>query len=448
MKLKTILTRVVAGMAVGLYTVAYTHTAYAHNSNYEVWAVDQAFDSDSNADAGMLYVYEGTDKKFKGKHGGPHLIHTSVMADDAAAGGWDVGKKPHMTLFAGSGSHMVIGHASNGVIYLIDADSKAIVDTYDIRTDVSAPDGTFDGVGKTHAVIPSPDNTFVIVADTDVAPSIIKVSLDLSGSCAGTGGTPNRHQYFDCDAGSASAAIEIPHSPGNSICPVMTDDSKYAYVTLASGGLDIVDLTSNAVIYSYTADSAMTADVGPTTRGEIGPNGCGGIQHGDTVYINSGNPDPEDTDVVYAFDNSALPFSKPAFTRIPQSGNDSHGMLIAGHYVWACNRGDNTCNVVDTLTNRVVNVIDLEASGKLGDVAPDLIDLSPSGKVAFIAQRGPVPVSANDPNFDNAKGDNPGVGVLAVKKDGKNGKVKNHLPITNNIDGTNFADIHAIRVRK
>ncbi len=443
MKLKTTLTNIVAGMAISLSGVT-----YASNSHYEVWAVDQAFDGGNNVDAGMLYVYKGTDRKFKGEYGGPQLIHTSVMADDAAAGGWDIGKKPHMTLFTGSGSHMVIGHASNGVIYLIDAESKTIVDTYNIRTDVSDPGGTFDGIGKTHAVIPSPDNTFVIVADTDVAPSIIKISLDLSGSCAGTGGRPNRHQYFDCDAGSTSAAIEIQHSPGNSICPVITDDSKYAYVTLAGGGLDIVDLTFNAVIYSYTADSAMTAVTGSTTRGEIGPNGCGGIQNGDTVFVNSGNPDPEHTDVVYAFDNSVLPYNKPTFTRIPQSGNDSHGMLIAGHYVWACNRGDNTCNVIDSVTHRVVNVIDLEAGGRLGDVAPDLIDLSPSGKVVFIAQRGPVPVSANNPNFDNAKGDKPGVGVLAVKKGGKDGRAKNHLPITNNIDGTNFADIHAIRVRK
>jgi len=443
MKLKTIFTSAAVIMTIGLLDVA-----HAHNSQYEVWAIDQAFDSDTNTDAGMLYIYEGTDKKFRGKHGGPHLIHSSVMADNAETGGWDVGKKPHMIRFAGNGSHMIIGHASNGVIYLIDAESKVIVDTYDIRTDVSLPGGTFDGVGKTHAVIPSPDNTFVIIADTGVVPSIIKVALDLDGSCAGTGGTPGKHRYFNCDAGSASAAIEIPHSPGNSICPVITDDSQYAYVTLAGGGLDIVDLTSNAVIYSYTADNAMTAAMGLTTRGEIGPNGCGGIQHGNTIYINSGNPDPEDTDAIYVFDNSALPYSKPDFTRIPLSGNDNHGMLFAGHFVWACNRGDNTCNVIDIATNRVVNVIDLEEKDKLGDAAPDLIDLSPSGKVAFIAQRGPVPVSANNPDFDNARGDNPGVGVLAVRKRGKNGVIKNHLPITNYINGTNFADVHAIRVRK
>lgn len=75
--------------------------------------------------------------------------------------------------------------------------------------------------------------------------------------------------------------------------------------------------------------------------------------------------------MVYVFDNSALPGSKPAFVRIPQSGNDSHGMLVAGEYVWACNRGDNTCNVIDSATNRVVNVIDLEASGRLVR-SPDL----------------------------------------------------------------------------
>jgi len=89
-------------------------------------------------------------------------------------------------------------------------------------------------------------------------------------------------------------------------------------------------------------------------------------------------------------------------------------MLIAGKYLWACNRGDNSCNVIDTDANRVVNVIDLEASGKLGDATPDLIDLSPRRSLPNVV-RFPSPQTTR--NLIRKKwGHNMGAPILIIIK--------------------------------
>jgi len=71
-------------------------------------------------------------------------------------------------------------------------------------------------------------------------------------------------------------------------------------------GLDIVDFERMDIAHSYTDK-------------EIGPNGCGGIQKGDDMFVNSGNADPNAVDVIYAFDNAKLP-GKPAVYAVPQAG--------------------------------------------------------------------------------------------------------------------------------
>lgn len=417
------------------------------SGRYEVWAIDQSADSDGDANAGILHVFEGSDAQYIiGKAKKTHQID---LQDAALAAGFDAGIKPHMTLFNTGATHMLVGHASNGVVYAIDADTKEVVDSYDLDDDLTSTSG------KSHAATPAPNNEFMVISDTDVADVIVRVETDYAG---GTGNI-----FGD--------ATVIPVS-GNSICGIITNDSNYGYVTIASGGLDIVDFrpgssTENQVIYHYTADPSLKANAGDTiTVGEVGANGCGGFQVGDVVYINSGNPNPQHQDMVYAFDNAALPGNKPDIVKIPQNGNDTHGMSAPGNgnYLWACNRGSNTCNVLDVSVspfdpsadpsdpNRISEVIDLEVGGILGDAAPDLTDTSPSGQLVFIAQRGPTPISANDANFNNAKGDSPGVGVVISIGGGSDGFPIQHYPLDNFVGvggvNVNVADIHSLRVRK
>ncbi len=404
--------RSITTLAAGFVLMGVMTCTYAAVGAYEVWAVDQSDSLDGTPLGGVLYVFHGTDSDFlQGKAKRTHAVN---LRADAMAAGFAGGSKPHMTLFNKGATHMIIGHASTGHVYAIDAESKGVVD-------VVAPGG------NSHAAIPAPNNAFVVVADIP-GKTIYKVSTNYQGG-----------------KGNIFGAVRSLGVNGKPICPVVTADSKYAYITLAAGGLDIVDLEQMRVIHSYDGK-------------EIGPKGCGGIQKGDVMFINSGNPDPKHVDFVYAFNNAQLP-NKPDLYTVPQGGNDSHGMVLVGRYLWAGNRASNTFNVHDVSTSpfdaaadpadrlRLVHAIDLRG-GKLGDPAPDLVDISPSGKVVFLAQRGPKPISANNKTFNNAKGSAPGIGVVEVRAGGRDGRARAHYSLSHVVGGVEIADIHALRVRR
>ena len=400
----------IISLAAGLLLLAGAGLAYSQDT-YEVWAVDQSDSMDGTATGGVLYVFRGTDEDYlQGKATRTHQID---LLPAAVAGGFEGGLKPHMTLFSTGATHMLIGHASSGHVYAVDAETKEIVD-------VVTPGG------NSHAAIPAPNNQFMLVADIP-GKTIYKVATD-----------------YQAGKGNIFGAIQSLEVNGKPICPIITADSRFGYITLAAGGLDIVDLERMTVAHSYTDK-------------EIGPNGCGGIQRGDVMFVNSGNADPAVVDFIYAFDNAKLP-GKPDLYAVPQSGNDSHALVMVGNYLWGFNRASNTVNVHDVSKSpfanadpadrmRMVHAIDLQGR-TLKDAAPDLADMSPSGKVVFIAQRGPRPLSANDKAFDNAKGNAPGVGVIEVTQGGRGGRARAHYSLSHVVGGADIADIHALRVRK
>jgi hypothetical protein len=101
--------------------------------------------------------------------------------------------------------------------------------------------------------------------------------------------------------------------------------------------------------------------------------------------------------------------------------------------------------VVDTGSNSVVNRFSLVGSVS-NDPAPDLMDISPSGNRVFIALRGPNPLTANDPAFNNAVGSTPGVGIIRVQQGGRRGTFFARAPISHIVDGVERADPHGLRV--
>jgi hypothetical protein len=428
-----------------LAALAAAHATANGHGRYEVWAIEQAHEHDEGEAVvessgeeeigGIIYIFTGKDANFANGSANEESFGLIEATEDA---GFDHGEKPHMGLFNTGATHFIIGHASSGHVTAIEADSREVVD-------VAEPGG------NSHAAIPSPDNNFVLVADIG-GKAVHKIATDYSGGPENIFGAVTTLNLLDAGVDDAVG------TPGDArpICPVVTDDSAYAYITLAAGGLAIIDTSDMSVVHTFSADPSLTAahtdPGGATIAGQIGANGCGGIQVGDVMYINSGNNNPEHSDMVYAINNAQVDMAgDPAIYRMPQGGNDSHGMLVAGHYMWSCNRGSNTCNVHDVSVNpfevtpcpaetgesppaecadrqRIVNVIDLQGD-VLGDPAPDLVDISPSGQIAFIAQRGPLPVS--------------------ITGNGKKGMPVAHYPISNiNDEGEEAADVHSVRVRK
>ncbi len=433
MKIKSTITAIAASLALAVFGAAYADGGgHGAKSAYEVWGFDQSHahldgDTHSGPDRdGILYIWSGTDKQFKKGHAATE----SYNWEDLLEGFYGVGNvpagfgTPHMTLWNTGATHLVVGHTSgNSGVTIVDGDSRTVVDSTTVG-------------GNAHAAIPAPDNSFILVAN--ISNQIVhKLDTNYAG---GFGNIFTGATALDLAAAGVPAAIGA--GSAKPICPVITASGDYAYVTLAAGGLVIIDNNTMTVAHTYTVDETLDlVDANGNSEldaGDIGQNGCGGIEKDGIVYINSGTKNPENGEMVYAFNNAYLESTgnKPDFIRIPQNGNDTHGMAVIGNYLWACNRGSNTCSVHDiedaadlfqgangtydpSLLDpgvasdpiRIVNVVDLQGP-KLGDPAPDLVDVSPSGKVFFIAQRGPKAFTANSDAFHNAEGDGPGLGVL------------------------------------
>lgn len=465
MKVTKTLTAVAAGIALAL-----SGAAYAGHAPYEVWGFDQSHDHDSGASGadrdGILYVWSGKDNDFKQGNATTESYNWEDTLEDFYGVGNVPGGfgQPHMTLWNTGATHLIVGHTSgNSGVAIVDGDTRTVTDATTVG-------------GNSHAAIPSHGNDFILVSNISNQ-KLHKLGVDYT--------QPAGSQFTGVNAELDMVAAGVPAAIGagsaKPICPIITESDAYSYITLAAGGLAIVDNATMTVAHTYTVDEGLDlvdADGSGTVEagGQIGQNGCGGIEKDGIVYINSATKNPENGSDVYAFNNAQLEAdgSKPDFIRIQQNGNDSHGMVTVGNYLWGCNRGSNTCNVHDNVSAaglflgaggsydpaavapevasdpiRIINVVDLQGS-VLGDTAPDLVDVSPSGKLVFIAQRGPGAFSANSSTFHNAEGSQPGLGVVQVTGNGKDGKPKAHYDVSrfDLDDGDNIADVHAIRVRK
>ncbi|MEE8394496.1 MAG: hypothetical protein V3S29_00460, partial [bacterium] len=395
---------------------------------YEVWVIDQSDSKDGTTLGGNLYVFSGTDDQFSN---GAASVKQYNLTSEAKKAGFRGGKKPHMAIFNTGATHLIVSHASSGHVYAVDAETRQVVDEI-------APGG------NSHAAVPSPDNSYVLVGDIG-GQKVHKVATNYNG---GKGNIFGRVSTLDLKASGVPGAIRAKSA--KPICPVVESSSRFAYVTLAAGGLVIVDTRSMKVAHTFS------------TRA-IGANGCGGVQIGDMMFINSGNANPQRGDFIYAFDNGALlanPSKRPPLKTVPVGGHDSHGMTHVGRFLWTANRASNTIEVYDTSRSPfrsqadpanpipLVNLIALAGGGLGSDPAPDLIDASPSGELVFISQRGPLPKSANSKKFQNAKGSSPGLGVIRVAEGGRIRRADHHYPLGHRVGGKELADFHALRVRK
>jgi len=233
------------------------------------------------------------------------------------------------------------------------------------------------------------------------------------------------------------------------ICPITDNSSQFVFVTPRGGGLAVYDITATPMFLTGTVPAAAV-------RGA----GCGGVQIGATMYLNSGGGWPATplNHDVYAFGIGALP-QVTVPTRIGgRDGGDSHGMVgIGGKYLWSGDRHLNLIDVYDTgNANLKVGTITLAGSVS-NDPAPDLMDAAPDGSYVFVALRGPSPLTGNHKDANNAVGSTPGVGVIKVEGGGKSGTFAGIAPISKMVqekdkEGKDVtaekADPHGIQVRK
>ena len=412
---------------------------------FEVWIADQ---SDTRPGfGGQLLIYDGSDLMGKVAARAEPITRLDLGADTAALCMSATGRnpvRPHMIQFNSAHTHAVLSFVASGHVVIFDAAT---------RTPLSCFETTLGSTGtrQAHAAFTAPDGSYILVAnqngkrleriDTDFATNSFfyntQATLDLA-TCTTPSGVPCEEPTL--------RPINWP------ICPLIDASSRYSFVTLRGGGLFVVDVKTTPM-----------SIVGEYDRTTVNGSGCGGVQIGNHMYVNSGgstvnvsSTDPHHP-ALYGFDVYRFPVrgysaANPANTPAPRhifsksGAADSHGTASVnrGRYLWVLDRHGDVAEIIDVAAARRVNTIQL--NGRLTDnAAPDLVDVAPSGDRLFVALRGPVPLSG-DPH--NAIGSTPGLGIIRITHGGRSGSLASIVPMTNpNQQGTQRPDPHGIRVR-
>jgi hypothetical protein len=401
-------TLVGAGLDVGGITPA---------SAYEVWLTDQ---SDTGKESGgFLYIYDGAALAANPAAAKPAVtidLSGEINTFCEAATKKPV-RRPHMLFFNKDQSHVILSFLSGHVLFM-DAKTRK-------------PEACLSMGKNAHAAWPTADQKMAIAANI-LEKKFIRIWTDYAA-----------HTYkFDPEKDVVNLALlEGGERPDTSpICPITESSSHYAFVTLRGGGLLVFDVTTTPMNLVATLNN-----------NEIHPAGCGGIQVGETMYVNSGGgwPVAPLSYDVYALDLSNLPkfVSAKLVSQRDEQFADSHGMAAVGRYVWNADRAGNNIEIIDTVSNLSVGSIDIVTDGNK-DPAPDLLDNAPDNQYVFVSLRGPTPLTGNDKMAHNAKGTIPGVGVIHVDGGGKVGHYKGQAVVTNMKEGKDTADPHGIAVRK
>lgn len=407
-------------------------------SSYEVWAIDQS-NSPGRSYGGTLYIYDGKDLE-TGPNGGEVLPEKIDLGEAAASLCYTrtlaYPVRPHMLAINASQSHAIISFVASGHVLIMDAKTREPIEC--IRTSVGA-----GGSRQVHFAIPSPDETYIAVAnqngklferiDTDYASNRFHLNTSAMIDLA------------NCTTPNGIACQEVSIRPDNApICPIIDATSQFVYVTLRGGGMFVVDgkQTPMQIVAEYDINT-------------VHPNGCLGAQVGGKMYIDSGGGTASH---LYGADLYAFPVTGFSTANLPNTPApsivfsdlsaeaDAHGATLTKHnrYLWVADRGRNFLWVIDTVTDEVVNRIGLTGTVS-DDPTPDLLALSPNGSHVFMSLRGPNPLTA-DPHVST--GSTPGVGVVRVVEAGQNG-VFESIARVSNLDGANVerADIHALSIR-
>lgn len=415
---------------------------------FEVWLADQ---SDTRPGyGGQLLIYEGSDLM-----GGRAGQAQPIERLDLGAGAADLCRaatgrnpvRPHMIAFNREHTHAMLSFVASGHVVIFDAEKRAALACFE--TTVGST-----GTRQAHAAFAAPDGSYILVANQN-GKRLERIDADFATNTF----VHNPAATLDlltCTTPSGAACEAPGLRPINwPICPIIDASSQLAFVTLRGGGMFVVNAAATPMTIAAEYDAA-------TVKG----NGCGGIQIGKDMFINSGGSpvnvssgDPHHP-ALYGFDvyrfptsgfrsGAPLPPNTPAPTRILSKSGvaDSHGTAASHNdkYLWVFDRHANVAEIVDVDSGKWIETVNL-AGRASSDPAPDLADRSPSGNRLFVALRGPVPLSG-DPH--NATGSTPGLGIIQVTRGGRAGELIAVVPLANPLQQAGQQpDAHGLRVRE
>lgn len=414
-------------------------TVPAGASDFEVWLVDQS-NSPGKTYGGAIHIYEGSHLQGEAANDArPSAVIDLGLAtsDLCLARTGAVPVRAHMVVFNSTDTHAALAFVASGHVVFFDARTRRPLEC--IRMSPGA-----GGARQAHAAWPTRDDRYVLVANqngkrferirTDYATETFTYEPDSALDLA-VGTTPS------------GALRQDPHLRPDTapICPFVASDNGVAFTSLRGGGLFVIDFKTTPMRI-----------VGEYDRTAIGANGCGFIEARGYVWANAGGATPTSLDEFGVFRlqmsgyRASNPPNTPAITTVFTDNahdRDAHGVAVTrkARYVWMFDRGANVVEVFDAQSLARVNTVDL-VSAESADPTPDLVGESPDGNRFFVSLRGPTPLSG-DPH--SSTGTTPGMAVVQLTENGRNGFVKAVIRISNvDAAGVERADPHGIRVRR
>lgn len=413
--------------------------AHAH----EVWLVDQS-NSSGKTFGGTLHIYDGEDLRRAARTALSERIDLGAQAAAlcmARTGANPV--RPHMLTFNATQTHAVLSFVASGHVLFIDARTRQAVDC--VRTEPGVA-----GVRQAHAVWPSPDDRYVLVANQN-GKKFERIATDYEAGRFEQQPAATLN-LATCTTPNLLPCQEPTLRPDNApICPFIPSSGFPAYVSLRGGGMFAVDhrATPMRIIAEY---DAMT----------IPRDGCGFVEAKGWVFGNGGGGNAANLDGWYLYRvpvagplvYSALnPPNHPPpqpLAHDTRANRDAHGTARTGRddhkYVWFFDRLANVVEVFRADSGAAVQTVNIADPSISIDPTPDLVAESPDARFVYASLRGPNPLSG-DPHA--SLGRTPGLLVIEVLQDGRGLAVRGLAPISNrDAAGIERADGHGVRSRR
>lgn len=316
--------------------------------NYELWITDQVHNT--------VVVFDGKNGEEK------------AVIDMALEGG----SKPHMILFSPDNKFAYVA--------CVGGDGTTII----VRTSDYKVLETLQTGKSSHAAIPTWDGTKVWVA-VIAEFKLVEIEVDAD----------NEKFTISRELDLAAALPDLDDFPASKpICHMFTPDDAACYVTLAGGGLVVVDVAEMKVIKEFN-------------NSKIDKNGCGlvnGPSGSNLMFANSGLPE---SGSFYVFNSKSHDLLMSQDVAASTGNMDSHGVAMT--------RDDKEMWMINRLTDNImVFDIDLMTFTETFEVAdaPDLLVFSPGGTKAYMTLRGDAQTGGDIAHA--ISGGTPGYAVIDV----------------------------------
>jgi DNA-binding beta-propeller fold protein YncE len=363
---------------------------------YEVWSLDQGTD--------RIHIYDDTHTQVAVIDVSPAALRSVLPGFDPASGR----TVPHMIDFDSEHRYAFIAATAGGATIVIDTVSRDVVAVLET------------GPG-THMAAVTPDDRAVWVAVIG-SRELVEIPLDLTASAP----TFAAGRILDVEELLAGTGFAFP-----SASPVCHDYDAQgrAWITLGpgmtQGGLIVLDVTTGEIVHAFDPDIVRAnCGIGFNADGTRAIANWSGTFGADVV---------DGEGEWYVVDTTTFEVLQTSGS----AGVDAHGVRITpdGREFWQVNRGTGDGLRIDARTFAVLGPVDA------GDT-PDILDFSPDGRLVYITQRGPNPLSG-DPHV--ARGTLAGILVVDVAT----GEAVTRLdpPVVTGADGAVLNDVHGIGVR-